>query len=59
MGLKRVILGWDFVDWIIAILVVSFAIGGVAQGVDWLDRRACRTNGGTVVEVERDWRCQQ
>jgi hypothetical protein len=57
MGIKRVILSWDFIDWILAVLVVSMIIGGLAEGLDWMDRRSCRTGGGRVEKLDGDWRC--
>lgn len=45
--------------WLIAILLVSMAAGSIASGIDWLDRRLCRTDGGRVERIEdsREWRC--
>lgn len=37
---------------------VVAAIYGIADGCDWLDRRSCRVNGGTVQTLEHgEWRC--
>lgn len=31
---------------------------GFAEGCDWLDRRSCRVNGGSVQKVDgKEWRC--
>lgn len=48
---------WEFIDWMIAIVVASFAVGAVAEGIDWLDRRSCRVNGGHVEKIDNDWHC--
>lgn len=30
----------------------------IGDGIDWLDRRACRVGGGHVVDLEHhEWRC--
>src|ERR1043165_7518122 len=54
----RWIRSWDFFGWIFAVLAVSFAVSQCGEAVDWLDRRSCRTSGGSVVESEHhEWRC--
>lgn len=60
MSIKSKLLRMDLVDWFITIIVVGFAVGGIAEGIDWLDRRSCRTAGGSVQIDEdhgREWRC--
>lgn len=45
--------------WLITILLVSFALGGISEAIDWLDRRSCRVDGGVVQPVgdSHEWRC--
>lgn len=42
---------------LIAILATLWVCTHIAEGIDWLDRRACRDNGGRVEWSGIEWRC--
>jgi hypothetical protein len=56
----RSLLPSDFIGWILLVLIVAFAVGLASKGVDWMDRRACRTSGGAIHPIsgsDDEWRC--
>jgi hypothetical protein len=59
MSIKSRVLNMDLVDWFIAIIVVGFISAGIAESIDWIDRRSCRTSGGSVQidEDHSEWQC--
>jgi len=56
--MMRWVRGWSLFDWVLLVIVITFAASQFSYAVDWVDRRSCRTNGGRVIESEHhDWRC--
>lgn len=47
----------DFIGWILMLFVLCMIGGGIAEAIDFFDRRACRNSGGMVISEGGEWHC--